>query len=691
MFLSQIINFKYSKMLNLNKNVFILISLLFFNPLLQSDEGLNNDLYENVLSEVEEILEENHFKKNVKIKIKSIQEKYLNSIDSQKMIFLKSDFDKYIGEFIFGNEEQILFAFKTFEFFKQKSSNLLNLQKEVIAAINIESQLDTEGFIFKDRENESRFTNEEALSNYHMNEARSELISIFLKEKNLEKSKEKLLKRLVNREKSLGRISNDDIFSMYVNSYTGLYDPHTNYMAPKNQEDFEINMYLSLEGIGAILTIRDGITEIVRLIPGGPAEKSGLINVADKIVGVAPKLTDEIQDVRDWRIDEVVNLIRGPKGTKVKLEVLSSSMDDDDIGRFIEITRDVVKLEDQAAKKKELEINRSGKLFNIGIIELPTFYMDFEAYKKNRYNYKSSSKDVRTLLRELDKNSSDGIILDLRGNGGGSLFEAYSLAKLFIGRGNVVQVMESNGSIQPLGHTMGRQNYIGPIAILVDKLSASASEILAGVIQDYQRGLVIGSQTFGKGTVQRMENLSYGQIKFTEQKFYRVSGESTQHKGVIPDIELPFVYSNQEIGEMSYENALPYNDISPVYYETFDDLSNLDSIKKYSDNRIKDSFMSLYLTETKKLSDLEKNRNLLPVNLTMRKEIRKTSEYKRLLIENKLRKSLGLNPFENYEAFSNSDLDEISDKKDEIILEEAAQILIDQILIKESSRVSYRR
>ena len=691
MFLSQIINFKYSKMLNLNKNVFILVSLLFFNPLLKSDEGLNNELYENVLSEVEEILEENHFKKNVNIKVKSIQEKYLNSIDSQKMIFLKSDYDAYLSESIFSNEEQILFAFKAFEFFKQKSSDLLNLQKEVIAAISIESQLNTEEFIFKDRENESRFTNKEALSNYHLNEARSELISIFLKEKNLEKSKEKLIKRLVNREKSLGRISNDDIFSMYVNSYTGLYDPHTNYMTPKNQEDFEINMYLSLEGIGAILTIKDGITEIVRLIPGGPAEKSGLINVADKIVGVAPKLTDEIQDVRDWRIDEVVNLIRGPKGTKVKLEVLSSSMDDDDIGKFIEITRDVVKLEDQAAKKKELEINRSGKIFNIGIIELPTFYMDFEAYKKNRYNYKSSSKDVRTLLRELDKNSSDGIILDLRGNGGGSLFEAYSLAKLFIGRGNVVQVMESNGSIQPLGHTMGRQNYIGPIAILVDKLSASASEILAGVIQDYQRGLVIGSQTFGKGTVQRMENLSYGQIKFTEQKFYRVSGESTQHKGVIPDIELPLVYSNQEIGEMSYENALPYNDISPVYYEAFDDLSNLDSIKKYSVNRIKDNSMSLYVKETKKLFELEKNKNALPVNLTLRKEIRKTNEDKRLLIENKLRKSLGLNPFENYEAFSNSDLDEISDKKDEIILEEAAQILIDQILIKESSRISYRR
>ncbi|MAJ84333.1 MAG: peptidase, partial [Gammaproteobacteria bacterium] len=253
----------------------------------------------------------------------------------------------------------------------------------------------------------------------------------------------------------------------------------------------------------------------------------------------------------------------------------------------------------------------------------------------------------------------------------------------------VVQVMESNGSIQPLGHTMGRQNYVGPVAILVDKLSASASEILAGAIQDYQRGLIIGAQTFGKGTVQRMENLSYGQIKFTEQKFYRVSGESTQHKGVIPDIELPLVYSNQEIGEMSYENALPYNDISPVYYETFEELSDLDSLKRYSDNRIKDSSMSLYLNETKKLFEKEKERNLLPVNLTRREKIREDNEIKRLSIENNLRKSLGLDIFESYEKFTDSDLDEISDKKDEIILKEAAQILIDQIIYKESSRLSF--
>ncbi len=677
--------------MNFNIKHFILIFFLLFGSTLFSSDKVNNEKYINVLSEVENILKENHFKKNVIISSNQIKEKFLNSIDSQKTVFTLSNFNELSNKKNFNKENQIKFSFEVFEKFKEKSINYFEIQKKEILNITSENQLETEHFIFKDREDEARFDNEDQLIKYQINEAKSELISILLKEKDLSKSKEKLIKRLVNREKTLNRISNDDIFSMYINSFTSFYDPHTNYLTPKSQEDFEINMYLSLEGIGAILTIEDGITEIVRLIPGGPAEKSGLIKVSDKIVGVAPKLTEEVQDVRDWRIDEVVDLIRGPKGTKVRLEVLSASMEDDEIGKLIEITRDVVKLEDQAAKKREIEVKRSGKLFNIGIIELPTFYMDFDAYKKNRYNYKSSSKDVRRLLRELDKNNSDGIILDLRGNGGGSLFEAYSLAKLFIGRGNVVQVMESNGSIQPLGHTMGRQNYIGPIAILVDKLSASASEILAGAIQDYQRGLVIGAQTFGKGTVQRMENLSYGQIKFTEQKFYRVSGQSTQHKGVVPDIELPYVYSNQEIGEMSYENALPYNDISPVYYETFENLFNLESIKKYSDNRIKNSSMNSYVIETKQLIEDENDKNLLPVNLTLRKEIKTKNEIKRLAIENELRSSMGLDVFESYEEFSNSDGVEISDKKDEIILKEAAEILIDQILMEQSSRISFLR
>ena len=536
-----------------------------------------------------------------------------------------------------------------------------------------------------------RFKSIEEIFSYQLKEAKSELITIHLKEKELKKSIAKLMKRFDNRIKSLNRVSKDDIFSLYVNSYTGFYDPHTNYMTPKSQEDFEINMYLSLEGIGAILTSEDGITKITRLIPGGPAEKSGLIKVSDKIVGVGSTMDGEIEDVRDWRIDEVVKLIRGPKKTKVRLEILSTSSSDDDIGRVIEITRDLVKLEDQAAKKKELEINRSGKIYKIGIIELPTFYMDFEAYKKNRFDYKSSSKDVRTLLRELDNDNTDGVILDLRGNGGGSLYEAYSLAKLFIGRGNVVQVMESNGSIQPLGHTMGRQNYSGPVAILVDKLSASASEILAGAIQDYERGLIIGSQTFGKGTVQRMQQLSYGQIKFTEQKFYRVSGQSTQHEGVKPDINLPFVYDDEEIGEMSYENALPYDDITPVYHRSFDQVSDISPLKRFSKNRVDKSPMNIYLKKNEDLVKKNELVNLLPINLTKRKMLRDRLERSRVSIENNFRISIGLSAFNSYDELLDSDPEQISDKKDEIILNEAADILIDQISLNYPARLTLSR
>lgn len=651
----------------------------------------NKSTYQDVLIEIEEVLDNYHFKKNVEINLIEVCKEYIDTIDSQKVIFTEIEFKDFCKRESESKKAQIDLALNVFNFFKQRSSELITFQKEELDKIIDENQLNTNSSIFKDREKEMRFKSIEEIFSYQLKEAKSELITIHLKEKELKKSIAKLMKRFDNRIKSLNRVSKDDIFSLYVNSYTGFYDPHTNYMTPKSQEDFEINMYLSLEGIGAILTSEDGITKITRLIPGGPAEKSGLIKVSDKIVGVGSTMDGEIEDVRDWRIDEVVKLIRGPKKTKVRLEILSTSTSDDDIGRVIEITRDLVKLEDQAAKKKELEINRSGKIYKIGIIELPTFYMDFEAYKKNRFDYKSSSKDVRTLLRELDNDNTDGVILDLRGNGGGSLYEAYSLAKLFIGRGNVVQVMESNGSIQPLGHTMGRQNYSGPVAILVDKLSASASEILAGAIQDYERGLIIGSQTFGKGTVQRMKQLSYGQIKFTEQKFYRVSGQSTQHEGVKPDINLPFVYDDEEIGEMSYENALPYDDITPVYHRSFDQVSDISPLKRFSKNRVDKSPMNIYLKKNEDLVKKNELVNLLPINLTKRKMLRDRLERSRVSIENNFRISIGLSAFNSYDELLDSDPEQISDKKDEIILNEAADILIDQISLNYPARLTLSR
>ena len=577
-----------------------------------------------------------------------------------------------------------------FNYFKERSINLLEHQKSVIDLVESEEDLSGSEIVYKNREDLDRFKSYSQIKTYQQNLALSELISVYLKENDLDKAKEKIIKRLDNRKKSLSRISLDEIFSLYTNSYTNFYDPHTVYMTPTTQEDWEINLKASLEGIGAILSSEEGITKIIRLIPGGPAEKSGLLKVTDKIVGVAKSINDELVDVRDWRIDEVVKLIRGPKSTIVQLEVLPSASDSEDKGKLIEITRDVVKLEDAAAKKKEIEIKRASRNYNIGVIELPTFYMDFEAYNKNRFDYKSSSRDVKKMLRELDAANIDGLILDLRGNGGGFLFEAYSLAKLFIGRGNVVQVMEANGTLQSLGHNLGQQNYDGPIVILVDKLSASASEILAGVIQDYDRGLVIGSQTFGKGTVQRMIELSHGHLKFTEQKYYRVSGESTQNKGVEPDITIPLVFNDEEIGERSYENSLPYNHIDPIFYRSFNKVENVDLLKTISSNRTNSNEMSIYINSQQDFYENEKNNNVVPINVEKRKSMKFAREAKILLMENKFRKSLNLDPFVTYDEFVNSDPEEISELREEIVLQEAAEILVDSLQFSETpSRISF--
>ena len=655
-------------------------------PLTEEDRSLYSKVYE----EVQYVLQKNHFNNDISLRKSKIVEKYINQVDSQKTIFTENEIESFSIKPLISPTDEINLAFMLFNYYKERSINLLEHQKSLIELVENEEDLNGTEIVFKNREDLDRFKSYSQIKTYQQNLALSELISIYLKENDLTKAKEKIIKRLNNRKKSLNRISSDEIFSLYINSYTDFYDPHTNYMTPTTQEDWEINLKASLEGIGAILSSEDGITKITRLIPGGPAEKSGLLKVTDKIVGVGKSINDDVVDVRDWRIDEVVKLIRGPKSTVVQLEVLPAASDNEDKGKLIEITRDVVKLEDAAAKKKEIEIKRASRNYNIGVIELPTFYMDFEAYNKNRFDYKSSSRDVKKILRELDESNIDGLVLDLRGNGGGFLFEAYSLAKLFIGRGNVVQVMEANGSLQSLGHNLGQQNYDGPIVILVDKLSASASEILAGVIQDYDRGLVIGSQTFGKGTVQRMIELSHGHLKFTEQKYYRVSGESTQNKGVEPDITIPLVFDDEEIGERSYENSLPYNHIDPIFYRSFNNVENVDLLKTTSSNRTDSNEMSIYINSQQEFYEIEKNSNEVPINLEIRKIMKLAREEKILKMENKFRKSLNLDPFVTYDEFVNSDPEEISELREGIVLKEAAEILVDSIQLKEApSRLSF--
>ena len=669
-------------------NKFLILLVYFLSSLyLPSEESLvvKNE-YKPVVNEIIEILDQNHFKKNIVINEQKVIDNFLVNIDKEKIVFTSVEFNSYKASFknIYNLEE----IFKIYQDYSDRTLELINYQKDVVDLIDTSADLNTTEFVEKSREDEKRFNSLGSIKNYHALLIKNEFINILLSNDNFENSKSKLLKRLKNRVKSLKRIKSDDIFSLYINSITSLYDPHTNYLSPKSQEDFEINMSLSLEGIGAILSTEDGITKIVRLIPGGPADKSGLLKVNDKIVGVASLPENDIEDVRDWRIDEVVRLIRGPKNTKVRLEVIPNSSPDDILGRVIEITRGLVKLEDQAAKKKKVEIYKPNKSYNIGVIDLPAFYMDFDAFSRNQFNYKSSSKDVRNLLRELKEEQVDGVILDLRGNSGGSLYEAYSLAKLFIGKGSIVQVMESNGSIQPLGHTRGIQNYDGPVMILVDKLSASASEILAGAFQDYKRGLIVGSNTFGKGTVQRLENLSYGQLKFTEQKFYRVSGKSTQNLGVIPDINLPYVFDSEEVGEMALENSLPYDDISSLEYEPFNSTSNIEMIQSFSKKRVSDSNLNEYIKDQKIHSKNELDKKLIPVNYLVRKSEKKAQEEKRLFIENRFRVSVGLKPYLNFQEFLDADPEELNEFSEKMVLEEAARILIDQINFNKPKRLS---
>ena len=450
-------------------------------------------------------------------------------------------------------------------------------------------------------------------------------------------------------------------------------------MSPKNSEDFDINMSLSLEGIGALLSPDGPYTSISSLIPGGPAEKSGLLKPKDKIIGVGQDDDKEIVDVVGWRLDDVVELIRGPKNSKVRLEIIPGTSLDDSETKEIEIIRSLVKLEDQAAEKKVINVERGYKTFKIGVIELPAFYFDFEAYQKRDYSYRSSSKDVKKLLRELNNDDIEGLILDLRNNGGGSLYEANALAHLFIGRGTTVQVKDSKGNIQGLGERWGYQFFDKPLLVLVNKFSASASEILAGAIQDYNRGIIVGTDTFGKGTVQRVDMLSAGQLKFTESKFYRVSGSSTQNKGVNPDIKIPASFDIDEIGESKLDRALEHDSIPTAYYRNFNRVgSYIDLLKEKSNERISNSlfFQSMDTRkEWRKANDI----TFLDLHIDKRKKVKEGIENFVLLEENELRRMLELPTYENYQDFLDRDEDPDSLNIDFNVLDEAANILSDLI------------
>ena len=422
-----------------------------------------------------------------------------------------------------------------------------------------------------DRENAPWMRDRAALDDLWRKRLKANVLSMVLNGKELDEIGEVLVKRFSNRLKQARQTKSEDAFQLYVNAFASTYDPHTQYFSPRTSENFNINMSLSLEGIGAVLGNEDDYTTVVRLVPAGPADKAGTLKPGDRIVSVGQGEQGPLIDVVGWRLDDVVELIRGPKDSVVRLEIRATEANAD-ADRVIAITRNKVQLEEQSAQKKLLTLNHQGREHRIGVIEIPTFYVDFNALRQGDPDFKSTTRDVRRLIDELKAEGVDGLVIDLRDNGGGSLQEADSLTGLFIKSGPTVQVKSARRRANVYADTDDSVAWDGPLAVVVNRLSASASEIFAGAIQDYERGLIIGSQTFGKGTVQTLIPLNRGQLKITAAKFYRVSGQSTQHQGIIPDIAFPEVYDSERIGESSLDDAMPWDVIKPAIYPHGDEI-----------------------------------------------------------------------------------------------------------------------
>lgn len=602
---------------------------------------------------------------------------YLKTLDPTKSYFFKADIDgfnrhrdKFDDWLAKGNLNQ---AFEIFDIYRQRLTTRLESVIERLESDEIQYDFTTDDELVVDWEHAEWPQDKKTADELWHRRVKASLLDLVLAGKDLEESKELLRKRYENQLRRVRQQDNDDAFEVVINSLTTLYDPHTNYLSPRTLENFNINMSLSLEGIGAVLQTEDEHTKVMRLVPAGPADKQGELRPADRIVAVGQGEEGEMTDVVGWRLDEVVEQIRGKKDTVVRLEVLPAKAPTDSATKIITITRDKVKLEEQAAKHDVFEVMNGRDRYKIGVIRVPTFYMDFEAYRKRDPNFKSTTRDVHRILQELEKENVDGIVLDLRGNGGGSLQEATTLTDLFIDRGPVVQIRQTNELISRNYQSHSRAAYRGPLVVLIDRLSASASEIFAGAIQDYGRGIIVGTQSFGKGSVQSLVPVDAGQLKLTESKFYRVSGESTQHRGVIPDMTLPSLVNIDDVGESTYDNALPWDKIHAVPHSRYFDIQALlPHLNPLHEQRVKKNPDFIYLREQMALTEKNKDRTVVSLNEKQRRNEQESLEKALLQLENERRKAKGLSLYESYEDIdrvASGDEEEASDGTD---TEEAA-------------------
>lgn len=536
------------------------------------------------VSLIRNILSRNHYRKlylNDSLS-EVIFDTYINSLDGGKANFLQGDieyFSKYKNQLDNDlSEDNVDVGFQIFRIFRDRTNTRLEYVTKIIDQGFDYSKKET---IRLDTENETWAQTESELNDRWRKIIKSQALNLKLAGKEEEDIKKTLKERYERYKKGINQYNNDDVFQFYMNAFAESFDPHTNYFSPISSENFKIDMSQSLEGIGARLSQKLDYVVVNEIIPGGPAYKSKGIHKGDKIVGVAQGDDGEFVNLIGWRVLDAVQLIRGDKGSIVRLELLKEGSTSD-VPEILRLERDKIKLESQSAKAEVIPITEGGDTYKLGVITIPSFYMDFEGAREGQKDYKSTTRDVKILLEDLKAKQVDGVMIDLRYNGGGSLKEAIDLSGLFIESGPVVQVRNSNEMIDVKRDRDSRVQYDGPLAVLINRFSASASEIFAGALQDYERGIIVGETSFGKGTVQQLISLNrflpgmdakLGQLKLTLQKFYRVTGSSTQHMGVTPDISFPSVFDAEEFGESSYENALPWDQIRTSSFQKTSNIS----------------------------------------------------------------------------------------------------------------------
>ena len=639
---------------------YLFIFIFIFSTEIYSDAYSKVELSEikkELSREILKKLEKDHYLK--KIKKDNLNEDYflaiIERVDESKNLFIADEIQEYIKksknftEYTFDIELAYELINLYFERLVEFSNFQIGLIEENKFDFTKNEYLD---IFYEDNEWQSNFKD---LKHLWRLETKNDLLVAKMSESASSEPNSDLIKRYKNRIRRINQQKEEDIFSLAINILTNQFDPHSSYLSPRSAEDFDVNMSLKLSGIGALLGVEDDYTKIINLVPGGPAEKSGKINPEDRITKIRQLGSSEYEDVVGWRIDEVVDLIRGEAGTEVEIEFISFDSDNDS-SKLVILKREEIKLEDRAAKSEIIDINNN----KIGIIDLPSFYIDFEEYQKRKKDYRSSSNDVKNILKEFNESNVDAVILDLRNNGGGALIEANKIIGLFVSSGPTVQVKQSRGYIQPYGSSRTDQVWEKPLLVLVNRYSASASEIVAGAIQDYKRGIVVGQRTFGKGTVQSLENLSSGQIKITESKYYRINGMSTQNKGVVPDIELPVTWDIDTVGESSYPTAMAWDVIRPYRHKKFKlDEELIEQVISQFEFRLSDEPNLNYLKKVRNRYDLNKNKKLLSLNINDRKTQKELRRDWLLEIENERRSGLGLNVFLTY-----SEMEEFNDNDD---------------------------